>query len=129
MKKGTVRYKHWQQEGFPLWLQQQMDSRGWNASELARQIDVVPSLISRWMSGRQKPSIESLAAIADVFGFPREMVYREAGHLHPVEQGGRDPRRDELMARLYAIDLTHERYLAISALFSAMATQNRQSAQ
>ena len=39
MRKGTPRYKNWKREGFPLWLQQQMEEKGFNALTLAQQLD------------------------------------------------------------------------------------------
>jgi hypothetical protein len=63
VKKGSRRYKNWKHDGFPLWLQQRMEERGWNALRVATEIDVVPSLISRWMSGAQQPSPESWGGV------------------------------------------------------------------
>jgi transcriptional regulator with XRE-family HTH domain len=94
-----------------------MRERGWSASELARQIDVVPSLISRWMQELQSPSIESPTAIADAMHLSRQEVLLVAGHLIEGDLED-DPRRLEITRKLGAIDLTHDRYMTLNALLN-----------
>jgi transcriptional regulator with XRE-family HTH domain len=123
VKKGSRRYKNWKQDGFPLWLQQRMAERGWNALRVSQEIHVVPSLISRWMSGAQQPSPESLRSIARAMQLSELEVLRAAGHLSPDVTNAEtdDPRRAELHRKLDVLVLTHERYLTLNALLNMMA--------
>jgi transcriptional regulator with XRE-family HTH domain len=113
MRRGNVRYKNWKHEGFPQWLQDRMRDRGWNASDLARELDVVPSLVSRWMTERQQPSLESLKAIAQALHLSEHEVFMAAGHLQPLETDD-DPRKQELIRKIMELELTEERYAVIN---------------
>jgi transcriptional regulator with XRE-family HTH domain len=127
MKKGQRRYKNWKTEGFPLWLQQRMEERGWNALRLAKEIKVVPSLVSRWMSGYQRPSPESLTAIAEAMQLDEREVFTAAGHLSP-RHAPNDPRREELHRKVDAAHLTHDRYLTLNTLLTLMVENPPESA-
>jgi transcriptional regulator with XRE-family HTH domain len=120
MKKGQRRYKNWKTGGFPGWLQTKMAERGWNALRLAHEIDVVPSLVSRWMSATQIPSVESLKAIADALQVSEVETLTAAGYLSP-EVVPDDPRRLELLRLLHEVELTQERYEMINGLLRVMA--------
>src|SRR5215217_6647803 len=112
MKPGQKRYADWKDTGFPRWLQERMAERGWTARRLATEIDVVPSLVSRWMSACQQPSPESLKSIARAMQLSELEVLEAAGHLSDLsaEDGPiGDPRRLEIMRKVEALDLTHER--------------------
>ena len=39
-----------------------------NQKELARKIDVDPSVVSLWLSGKRMPNVDSLCRLADYFG-------------------------------------------------------------
>jgi transcriptional regulator with XRE-family HTH domain len=99
MRKGQRRYTNWKSEGFPGWLQAKMKAKGWNALRLAHEIDVVPSLVSRWMSATQIPSVESLKAIAQAFQISEIEAMTAAGYLSPAEVSD-DPRRLEILRRV-----------------------------
>lgn len=124
MKKGSRRYKNWKTEGFPGWLQQRMEERGWNALRLSREIGVVPSLVSRWMSDYQQPSPESLRAIAEAMQLSETEVLVAAGHLSAAEAPPDDPRRMELLRKMTAIALSHERYLTLNTLLNMMLEES-----
>jgi transcriptional regulator with XRE-family HTH domain len=119
MKKGQRRYTNWKSTGFPGWLQAKMAERGWNALRLAHEIDVVPSLVSRWMSATQIPSVESLKALAAAFQISEIEAMTAAGYLSPDEVTT-DPRRLEILRRVSSVELTHERYLALNGLLNSM---------
>jgi transcriptional regulator with XRE-family HTH domain len=120
MKRGGKRYANWKDTGFPRWLQERMAERGWNARRLATEIDVVPSLVSRWMSARQQPSPESLKSIARAMQLSELEVLQAAGHLSAQEAPSDDPRRSEILRKVEALELTHERYLTLNALLNMM---------
>jgi transcriptional regulator with XRE-family HTH domain len=119
VRKGQRRYTNWKSEGFPGWLQAKMKAKGWNALRLAHEIDVVPSLVSRWMSATQIPSVESLKAIAQAFQISEVEAMTAAGYLSPAEVSD-DPRRLEILRRVSSVELTHERYLALNGLLNSM---------
>jgi transcriptional regulator with XRE-family HTH domain len=120
VKKGQRRYTNWKSEGFPGWLQAKMKAKGWNALRLAHEIDVVPSLVSRWMSATQIPSVESLKAIAGALQVSEVEVLTAAGYLSP-DAVPEDPRRLELLRQLHEVELTQERYEMLSASLRVMA--------
>jgi transcriptional regulator with XRE-family HTH domain len=120
VKKGQRRYKNWKREGFPGWLQAKMAERGWNALRLAHEIDVVPSLVSRWMSATQIPSVESLKAIAQAFQISEIEAMTAAGYLSP-DAVTDDPRRLELLRQLQDVVLTQERYEMLNATLRVMS--------
>jgi transcriptional regulator with XRE-family HTH domain len=128
MRKGQRRYTNWKSEGFPGWLQAKMKAKGWNALRLAHEIDVVPSLVSRWMSATQIPSVESLKALAAAFQISEIEAMTAAGYLSPAEVSD-DPRRLEILRRVQLVELTHERYLALNGLLNSMEQASPESPQ
>lgn len=53
------------------------DARGWNDAELARQIGVNHSTLTRWRRGAMVPSTERQQQCAEVFGLPRDVLFWE----------------------------------------------------
>lgn len=119
MRKGHGRYEKYVNEGFPGWLSERLVDRNWLIADLAKASGLTGSLISRWMSGRQQPSPESLLAVSQALHVDITEVLTQAGYLPPKAQI-KDPRRVELHRRLEHLELTHERYLALNALLVAM---------
>lgn len=68
-------------EEFVEWLQQQLQERGWDQSELARRGGIARSQVSRLMSGERRPGPTTCRAIARAFHMPVEEVFRRAGVL------------------------------------------------
>jgi SOS-response transcriptional repressor LexA len=58
-----------------------MQRKGLSAAKLARELDVVPSLISRWINGSRKPSIETCQRLAEIFGLTALEVWQAAGYV------------------------------------------------
>lgn len=53
------------------WLTAEMDARGWNRSDLARELGVSASAVSRFMGGvTEAPSLHTMQAISKVFRVP-----------------------------------------------------------
>lgn len=75
-------------EGFPVWLQEQMDLRNWNAADLARRAGVYHSTISRILKGEREAGIDACRAIATALREEPDKVLRLAGLL-PEEKGER----------------------------------------
>ena len=69
---------------FVNWLLDEMNSRGWTNSELARRAGVVQSTISLTISGKSKPGPDLCSGIARALHIPPEIVFRHAGLLPPL---------------------------------------------
>jgi transcriptional regulator with XRE-family HTH domain len=129
MKRGQIRYRDWKDTGFPKWLQERMEDRGWNALRLSKEIGVVHSLITRWMTEQQRPSPESVLAVAHAFQIDEVEAMVAAGYLSPRREGAATadpPRTAELIRRLRATDLTHDRYQTLSLLLAGWAAADSQ---
>ncbi len=120
--KGQRWYRNWKNEGFPLWLRGQMEARGWDTVVLAEKLDTkYTSGPTRWLTGETLPSPKTLRKLAEVFNLPLDEVYTAAGHLNGNGTSpSDDPRVPHLLHRIQALDLTHERYLALSAVLAIM---------
>lgn len=75
---------------FIAWLQDQLQQRGWDQSELARRSHITTAHISRIMSGENQAGPEACVKIARALQLPAEVVFREAGwlpHAKVTEEG------------------------------------------
>jgi transcriptional regulator with XRE-family HTH domain len=88
-------------EGFPRWLNEQMNSRGWSVRETARRGGISHTPISFVLSGEQ-PSFETCVALARAFNLQPETVLRKAGLLPEV------PDTNELAREVYLLGLLSE---------------------
>lgn len=105
------------------WMRAQMDERDWTMADLARRMDVQPSVISRWMRVRQ-PDPESVRRIAAAFGADEDELLALAGHRvrqSPVESA----EVGHLIAMLRRIRLTPDRYWVLNRMLSAMVAEER----
>lgn len=68
-------------EDFIVWLNQQLDLRGWSRSEAARRGGVSPSAFDKVIGGFAKPGIRFCRGVARAFDVPLEEVQRLAGIL------------------------------------------------
>ena len=66
---------------FASWLQQELDKRGWNHTELARRSEVTPGQISRVANGSRGAGPDLCIAIAKGLDLSREKVFRARGWL------------------------------------------------
>ena len=55
--------------------------RGLTPSQLAADMGVSPASVSRWLSGKQKPSFESCLKLAAYTDIPLERILSIVGHL------------------------------------------------
>jgi len=67
-------------------LQELMRRRGRLPSQLAVDLGVSHTSISRWLSGKDRPSLVSCVRLANYAGVPLERVLRAAGHSMPLEK-------------------------------------------
>jgi transcriptional regulator with XRE-family HTH domain len=68
-------------ELFAKWLQDEMQSRGWDQSDLMRHANLTTGVVSRILSLEREPSPKTLRAIARAMQVPPEDVFRRAGLL------------------------------------------------
>lgn len=90
-------------EDFVVWLNQQLDQRGWSRSEAARRGGISASSLDKVIGGFAKPGQRFCQGIARAFGMPVEEVMRLAGIL---------PKSGELLPE---VRNWNERLLAIPA--------------
>jgi DNA-binding XRE family transcriptional regulator len=70
-------------------IKQLRDAKDWTQVDLAHQIDVTPSTIYNWESGRVEPRVGQLRKLAEVFGVRMDeitlgLVGDEEGKAAPV---------------------------------------------
>ena len=86
-------------------LQQLRKQRGWTQEQLAEQLFVSQTAVSKWESGRGYPNLESLKAISALFSVSIDDLLSggELIVLAPgVETFGEDPEIDRLIRTIFA---------------------------
>lgn len=89
---------------FSNWLQSAIDNEpNWDQAELARQLQVKDSLVSKWLHDQAKPSRRMTTKLCVVFKVSPEFLlplidYRDVIALTPPQE--RNKKRAELLARL-----------------------------
>lgn len=71
---------------FSLWLQEQIDDKGWKPTDLARRSHISDAAVSRILKGERKADVETLSSFAHALKLPPEQVYRAAGILPPAHE-------------------------------------------
>lgn len=66
---------------FGRWLDATMENNRIKSRDLARQIGVTDSAVSRWRSGQSKPSVRTATKIADALGVDPLRLIVTTGHL------------------------------------------------
>lgn len=74
---------------FLRWIIEESKNRGWNDSELARQMNVSPATVSRVVNGQLQPTWDFCAGVAHAFKLTEIEVFRRAGKMRRRPQ--RDP--------------------------------------
>lgn len=125
-QKRAENRANWVNEPLQNTIREELDRRGWTISDLARQINSQPSLISRWMMG-QRPNTESLRLVADALGISVLDLLRKADHIPADAEGGAD-QDNERLARLIVMlrqtdrdgYLSEDRYGALHTMLDWM---------
>lgn len=76
---------------FASWLDQQMTTRNYTDSDMARRAGVTRQMVGKWRRGHDRPSPASASKLAEVLGLNPLDVMAEAGHT-----SGTDPARARL---------------------------------
>lgn len=113
-RRGQPNYSTWKTEGFPKWLRERLEERGWTQSDLARRTGVSHSIISRWGTENQDPGARSLVRLAEALDLPVTEVLIGAGILEQEPEA--DPRLLEVWGKMKRMRLTQARYEALNQL-------------
>ena len=108
--------------GFGPWLQHQLAARDLNQAEFARRARLSTSLVSNWINGARRPSIQSAQAIADALDVGIEIVLARLGL--PVNAPS-SPERERIAGLLARIDLTPDRAATLAAILQQWADTDR----
>lgn len=73
---------------FPDWLDQELARRGWKISHLSRRSGLAHSTISDVIHRRTSPGAEFCIKVAAALNTPPDQVFRQAGMLPPLVEGG-----------------------------------------
>lgn len=95
----------WRREKFFTYLEQeiaQADPPIPHVTRLAEMAGISPSTISNWKTGKQRPTLDKLTAIARVLGKPRREVWLQAGLVDANDVDGEEP--EEADPRLHGLD-------------------------
>ena len=82
---------------FVTWLTTEMETHGWNNSELARHAGLVPSAVSQVITGSRHPGPDFCQSLAQALSLPPETVFRRAGLLPELQGPEEDARFGELL--------------------------------
>lgn len=63
------------------WLANELKTRAWSSSELARRADISQSSVSNVLTGKQIPGLEFCKGVAKALDLPADRLLRLAGHL------------------------------------------------
>jgi transcriptional regulator with XRE-family HTH domain len=92
-------------------------------SDLAREMGIRPSLISKWMLGQTTPSLKNLQKLSAALSLDEDAVLSLVGMRQ--EQPDDDPRVLHLMTQIRAIEWTDDRYAIIRAALEEMRRRPR----
>lgn len=112
---------------FPIWLQGELQLRGWSISELSRKSKISDAHLSRLLSGGRKPGVEALIAIAQALELPVALLYRQAGLLPPVNDGLITVEQEWLHVFRQALDPQEQQELLEHARFALRQIRSRKS--
>lgn len=104
---GEIQTRMPEMTEFAMWIQRELDRRGWSRSEAARRGEISPSAIDKIMGGFANPGIEFCKGISRAFAMPLEDVFRQAAILPPSST--RDPSVASLLTRLNSMDPIYRR--------------------
>ena len=71
---------------FIAYLQELMRLRGRLPSQFAADLGISHTSVSRWLSGKDRPSLVSCVKLANYTGVPLQRVLQIVGYLMPLEE-------------------------------------------
>ena len=89
---------------FSGWLSTTMQTRGLSQAQLARNVGVADTQVSRWRRGQVVPTVQYLQRIADTFGVQRTTLDRLVGYpVAEAEPGSSSEMDADVEAELQAL--------------------------
>jgi len=73
-----------EKENFKIWLNQELNIRGWSLGELSRRTGISVPTISLFLSDQRNPKVDFYISVADALRIDREDVLRKVGILSPL---------------------------------------------
>lgn len=91
---------------FASWLHSAIASKGWQPADLAKALNVDPSLVSRWLNGKADPSRRMVAKLCIIFQVSADWLlpiidYKDV--IDVTEPQERNAQAAELLTRLPAL--------------------------
>ncbi|MBN1874717.1 MAG: helix-turn-helix transcriptional regulator [Anaerolineae bacterium] len=83
---------------FSEWIESEMEKRSWRPADLAKRAGLYPATLGRVLSRERQAGPDVCNAIARAFKVPHEDVFRYAGLLPPLPEGGGDLSFGELLS-------------------------------
>jgi transcriptional regulator with XRE-family HTH domain len=62
-------------------IKKHLDKKRWNQSDLARELNIKPQQLSRWLSGKTPPGLQNVIAIANALGTTPSVLLDTGEHL------------------------------------------------
>lgn len=94
---------------FPVWLQSELNRRGWDQAELARRSGITKAQISRVMVGDRSAGVEFCIAVATALRISRDEVFRARGWLlrtsPSVVPPGTHPRIERVVEQINSLPM------------------------
>jgi transcriptional regulator with XRE-family HTH domain len=94
---------------FSVWLNQELEARGWSRSEAARRGNVSASMFDKVINGQAKPGINFCRGVAKAFNLPVIEVFRRAGIENTEDLGNKAEEIKELFSQLTTENQAHIR--------------------
>lgn len=86
---------------FAVWLNQEIESRGWKPKDFSDQVGTSKATVSRWLSGKNQPTLH-VADVARALQLPIEVIYQRMGERPgqlPPDQGQKE--RESKLLTIY----------------------------
>jgi transcriptional regulator with XRE-family HTH domain len=111
---------------FKSFLRDMLRRKKLRASHLAAKLGISHATVSRWMSGKDKPSVRSCAKLAKYSGLSIEQVLRAAGYIspEPVSKYVNLPEFAEYARLKYADELDEDMIMMVEDLIERRRTRN-----
>ena len=94
---------------FSVWLNQELETRGWSRSEAARRGNVSASMFDKVINGQAKPGINFCRGVARAFNLPVIEVFRRAGIENTEDLGNKADEIKDLFSQLTTENQSHIR--------------------
>jgi len=108
------------------YLQELMRLRGRLPSQFAADLGVSHTSVSRWLSGKDRPSLVSCVKLANYTGVPLQRVLHSVGYLIPLEEttASELPDFQEYVKRKYPQELDDDLVTLIEDLMERRRGRN-----